>query len=126
MRVGLALACVVAAATLPLQAHDLYSHLKDAAGGSCCDDRDCRPAPYRFIADNLQMFVDGRWIDVPMTQVQYRALLGDSGTTDGGHWCGSTYEPDASGLNRLYITKCAVLPPRAASAEVGWLGVSER
>ena len=23
---------------LPLQAHDIYSHLKDKSGASCCDD----------------------------------------------------------------------------------------
>ena len=36
---------------LPIQAHDIYSHLRDEGGGSCCDDRDCEPVPYRFIAD---------------------------------------------------------------------------
>lgn len=30
---------------LPAQAHDIYSHLTDQEGGSCCNERDCRPAP---------------------------------------------------------------------------------
>ncbi len=29
---------------LPIQAHDIYSHLRDEGGGSCCDNQDCRPA----------------------------------------------------------------------------------
>jgi hypothetical protein len=29
----------------PTEAHDIYSPLKDRRGKSCCDDRDCRPAP---------------------------------------------------------------------------------
>jgi hypothetical protein len=103
---------ILAGSLLPAQAHDIYSHLVDGAGASCCDKRDCRPAPYRFILGVLQMFVDERWIDVPMKRVQYRALLGDTGETDGGHWCGSAYEPDFRSLEGLYVTKCAILPPQ--------------
>ena len=109
----LALAAAALAASLrPIPAHDLYSHLSDEKGVRCWDDLDCRPAPYRFIAGELQMFVDGRWIDVPLAWVQDRALPGDDGETDGGHWCGAAYEPDFSYLKNLYITKCAVLPPQ--------------
>jgi hypothetical protein len=60
----------------PIQAHDIYSHLRDEGGGSCCDDRDCEPVLYRFIADGVQMFVDKRWIEVPSARIQYRALPG--------------------------------------------------
>lgn len=97
---------------LPARAHDIYSHLLDGAGASCCDKQDCRPAPYRFILARLQMLVDGQWINVPMKRVQYRALQGDTGETDGGHWCGSSYEPDYRSLEGLYVTKCAILPPQ--------------
>jgi hypothetical protein len=102
---------------LPIQAHDIYSHLTNEAGASCCDDRDCRPALYRFLASGLQMFVDRRWIDVPSELVQYRALPGDTGETGGGHWCGSATEFEF--LGNLYMTKCAVLPPQSASVEYG-------
>ncbi len=102
---------------LPIQAHDIYSHLRDAGGGSCCDDRDCRPALHRVTASGVQMFVDQRWIDVPSSTIQYRALPGDTGETYGGHWCGSAYEPDFSNLGALYMTKCAILPPQSASAQ---------
>jgi hypothetical protein len=34
----------------PTQAHDIYSHLRDRLGGSCCNEKDCRPAPYRMTA----------------------------------------------------------------------------
>src|SRR3954467_1644400 len=61
----------------------------------------------------LQMFVDGRWIEVPSEQIQYRALLGDTGETGGGHWCGAAFEPS---LGSLYITRCAILPPKSAFA----------
>jgi hypothetical protein len=109
---------------LPTQAHDIYSHLVDDVGASCCDNRDCQPVLYRFIANGVQMFVDRRWIDVPSDRIQYRSLPGDTGETGGGHWCGSTYEPDFSNLGALYMTKCAILPPQSASTQVEWLGFS--
>jgi hypothetical protein len=102
---------------LPIQAHDIYSHLVDEVGASCCDNKDCRPVPYRFIASGVQMFIDKRWIDVPSDRIQYRALPGDTGETRGGHWCGSTYNPDFSDVGALYMTKCAILPPQSASAQ---------
>ena len=101
---------------LPTQAHDIYSHLVDEVGVSCCDDQDCRPVPYRFIATGVQMFVDKLWINVPSDRIQYRSLPGDTGETGGGHWCGSAYEPDFRNHEGLYVTKCAVLPPQSASA----------
>jgi hypothetical protein len=38
----------VLAASLPLQAPDIYSHLKDAGGGSCCDNRERNFAEWRL------------------------------------------------------------------------------
>jgi hypothetical protein len=101
----------------PTLAHDIYSHLRDEGGGSCCNDQDCRPALYRLTARGVQMYVDQEWINVPNERIQYRALPGDRGETWGGHWCGSVYEPDFSNLGGLYMTKCAILPPQAASAQ---------
>lgn len=119
MRVRFALiSAVLISLPHPDQAHDIYSHLTDDRGGSCCDDRDCRPAPYRFLASGLQMFVDGGWIDVPSEQVQYPGLPGDTGESGGGHWCGSTYRPDFNSPGTLFLTKCAILPPQSASAPV--------
>jgi hypothetical protein len=94
---------------LPAQAHDIYSHLTDQEGGSCCGERDCRPAPYRMTAGGVKMFVDGEWIAVPDYMIQYRALLGDTGETDGGHWCGRMQ--NGQGQRMDYATHCAVLPP---------------
>ena len=56
------------------QAHDIYSPLKDRGGNSCCDDGDCRPAPYRVRPTGVQMFVKGEWIWVPDHTIQYRTL----------------------------------------------------
>jgi len=114
-----ALVAVVLAASVPppIHAHDLYSHLSDEVGASCCDNRDWCPALYRVSASGVQMLVDQRWIDVPDERIQYRALLGDTGETGGGHWCGSTYKPDFGNPTTVYLTKCAVLPPRSASAQ---------
>jgi hypothetical protein len=109
---------------LPIQAHDIYSHLTDQGGKSCCDDGDCRPAPFRLTASGVEMFVDGQWISVPSEKVQYRALPGDRGETGGGHWCGSTYEPIPSPVEILHTTTCAILPPQAASAHLDGLGIS--
>lgn len=97
---------------LPVKAHDGYSHLIDKSGASCCNDRDCHPAPYRFTPTGLQMFVNRRWIDVPSEKIQYVAIPGDTGETGGGHWCGLAYEPS---VGPLYITHCAILPPQSAS-----------
>jgi hypothetical protein len=50
----------------PTQAHDIYSHLTDSNGKSCCDEKDCRPVPYRVTPAGVQMFIDGEWIVVPI------------------------------------------------------------
>ena len=71
-----ALVAIVLAASLPIRAHDLYSHLLDEVGASCCDDQDCRPALHRVSASGVQMLVDQRWIDVPDERIQYRACWG--------------------------------------------------
>ena len=123
---ALPLAVLVINLPSPLPAHDLYSHLVDEVGASCCDNRDCRPARYRVSATGVQMFVDQRWIDVPDERIQYRALPGDTGETGGGHWCGSFYQPDVSSRSILHMTKCAVLPPQSASSQVEWLSISGR
>jgi hypothetical protein len=91
------------------QAHDIYSPLKDRRGNGCCDDGDCRPAPYRVTPTGVQMFVEGEWIVVPDFTIQYRALPGDTGETDGGHWCG--YVQNGYGDRMAYATHCAILPP---------------
>ena len=116
-RTALVAVVLVASLPLPIRAHDIYSHLIDEVGASCCDNRDCRPALHRVSASGVQMLVDQRWIDVPDERIQYRALLGDTGETGGGHWCGSTYKPDFGTPNTVYMTKCAVLPPQSASVQ---------
>jgi hypothetical protein len=93
----------------PADAHDIYSHLRDRSGKSCCDETDCRPAPYRVTPTGVQMFVEGEWIAVPDYTIQYRALLGDTGETDGGHWCGRMQ--NGQGQRMDYATHCAILPP---------------
>jgi hypothetical protein len=108
---------LVGSLPLPIQAHDIYSHLVDETGGSCCDNKECRPAFYHLTASGLQMFVDGEWIAVPNERIQYRGLLGDTGETGGGHWCGSAFTPDfpdSRNLGAIYMTKCAILPPNSA------------
>ena len=79
---------VLISVPLPTPANDIYSHLRDERGASCCDDQDCRPAFYRLTTRGVQMYVDQQWIDVPEERIQYRALPGDRGETGGGHWCG--------------------------------------
>ena len=110
-------AVLVTGFALPIQAHDIYSHLRDQLGASCCNDQDCRPALYRLTARGVQMYVDQEWINVPKDRVQYRSLPGDTGATYGGHWCGSIHEPDFRNPEGRYVTKCAILPPQAASAQ---------
>jgi len=92
-----------------LNAHDIYTLLKDSSGRSCCNEHDCRPAQYRLTSDGVQMLVGGKWIVVPAPTIQYRTLDGDTGETAGGHWCGLT-----GGF--VTVTYCAVLPPNSASS----------
>jgi len=92
-----------------IEAHDIYSPLRDRAGRNCCDEGDCRPAPYRVRPTGVQMFLEGEWIWVPDQTIQYRALPGDTGETDGGHWCGR-FE-NGAGFELRYVTYCAILPP---------------
>ena len=91
----------------PTEAHDIYLPLRDRAGRNCCDDGDCRPAPYRVRPTGVQMLVEGKWIWVPDHTIQYRALSGDTGETDGGHWCGRF----GTAFEMGYATFCAILPP---------------
>jgi hypothetical protein len=95
--------------TFPAEAHDIYSHLQDRSGNSCCDNKDCRPAPYRVKATGVQMFVGGNWISVHDYAIQYRALPGDTGETGGGHWCGRIRNRHGDDMD--HETHCAVLPP---------------
>ena len=38
---------LVALSSTPVRAHDIYRHLVDGNGASCCSDKDCMPAPFR-------------------------------------------------------------------------------
>jgi hypothetical protein len=98
---------------LPTDAHDIYSPLRDSKGASCCNGRDCRPAPYRVTPTGVQMYVDGGWIAIPDETIRYRALPGDPGGTGGTHWCG-TYNEHVD--MAILVTHCAVVPPKSAIA----------
>jgi len=103
-----ALLAITASWPAPIEAHDIYTTLKDRFGASCCSEHDCRPAHYRMTASGVQMLVSGGWIVVPDETIQYRTLEGDTGETAGGHWCGIT------GFGTR--THCAILPPSSASS----------
>lgn len=99
-------------------AHDIYSELYSNYGTACCDASDCRPALYKVVAGGVQMQVDQKWISVPPSAIQYRTLLGDSGKTAGGHWCGrraNDVEELNDGSGNGYFTFCAILPPSFAA-----------
>jgi hypothetical protein len=99
---------IVALGTERTFAHDIYTHLKSKSGKSCCDNSDCRPAPYRVTSSGVEMLVGETWVWVPRGRVEYRTLEGDTGETNGGHWCGEWYDGG-------FITYCAFLPPNLAS-----------
>lgn len=113
-RVALISTVLIASLPLPIQSHDIYSDVVDRAGKSCCDNRDCRPAHYRVKGGGVQMFVYGQWLVIPRDKIQYQAIPDDTGETAGGHWCGQGQQGD----NYIfYATRCAILPPQAASAQ---------
>jgi hypothetical protein len=98
---------------MPVEAHDIYTHLKNERGAACCDGTDCRPAHYRIKGGHVQMLVDGKWFPIFDDAITYRVLEGDTGETNGGHWCGKRQ----SGMSWDYLhTHCAVLPPKVTSA----------
>ncbi len=59
------------------QAHDIYTHLKSRSGKSCCDNSDCRPAPYRTTSSGVEMLVGETWVWVPRLTARFypRRLL---------------------------------------------------
>jgi hypothetical protein len=117
----LSAALLVAMSSAQIRAHDIYSHLKDKGGAPCCNEKDCRPAPFKVIARGVQMLVAGKWINIPADMLQYRSLAGDTGVSGGGHWCGSTdWGYDGVGFPDLYgVTRCAILPPNFSLATFG-------
>ena len=67
------------------------------------------PAHYRITSSGVEMLVRETWVGVPRGIIEYRMLEGDSGETNGGHWCGERYEGG-------FVTYCAFLPPTLAAA----------
>jgi hypothetical protein len=90
------------------QAHDIYTHLKSRSGTDCCNGSDYRPVQYRVTSLGFEMLIGETWILVPHDSIQYRVLEGDTGETNGGHWCGEPYDGG-------FITYCAFLPPSLTS-----------
>ena len=115
LKLALFVALLLLDPELPSEAHDIYSHLTDPAGASCCSEHDCRPVPYRVTKTGVQMCLDGDWDHVPDGTIQYRALPGDTGETRGGYWCGpAIYEYGGRAVR--HVTHCAILPPNFTSA----------
>jgi hypothetical protein len=113
LRCAVASLVLLAIGPAATKAHDIYIGLYSKYGTACCDHSDCRPARYRETSVGVQMLVDLEWISVPPDAIQYRLLLGDSGESGGGHWCGHRVnEPSETG----YFTFCAILPPRLTTS----------
>ena len=103
-----AMSCVLMFAS-PCLAHDpaghaqhhdaFYKSLKQPGTNvSCCNDRDCRPAPHRVTPNGVQFFIAGKWFTPPAEKL----IETDESPT--GHWCGvgeNYSEP---------ITFCAIVP----------------
>ncbi len=70
---ALVLLAITASWPAPIEAHDIYTTLKDRFGGSCCNEHDCRPAHYRITAAGVQMLVREKWIVVPDETIQHPA-----------------------------------------------------
>jgi hypothetical protein len=107
------LACIalIAAWATPIQAHDIYTHLMNKRGASCCDGSECRPALYRIRPWGVQMQVDDGWFDISEDLIDYRMLENDTGETNGGHWCGR-HETAPYSTWMYFKTYCAFLPPK--------------
>jgi hypothetical protein len=66
------------------RAHDWYRGLLSRRGDSCCDERDCRPVPYRPNAQTgrEEIKANGRW-----WPVDYDVVLGVPTPDGGAHAC---------------------------------------
>ena len=72
---------------------------------SCCDNKDCGPADYKFDGDGnlfMRRFQETKWWPIPKEKIMYR------NTPDGdAHLCGVEVDEKYSEMNVVY---CAVLP----------------
>jgi hypothetical protein len=64
-----------------INAHDIYTGLKNSSGRSCCADHDCRPAHYRLTPAGVQMLISGQWIVVPKLSKRFFACALSSRTS---------------------------------------------
>ena len=66
-----AVALAAAAAVGPAGAHDWYRGLESPSGLRCCEERDCRPVPYRLNAEagREEIEANGRWWTVEYDKV---------------------------------------------------------
>jgi hypothetical protein len=60
------------------------------------------------------MLIDQQWLEIPSESIEYRSLDGDTGETNGAHWCGG--EIADPHIAMLY-TYCAFLPPNLSSLQ---------
>ena len=58
----------------PVDAHDIYMHLKTPLGFHCCTGQDCRPARLSERRGWHRNAVDNRWLPVAGYDVMYRSL----------------------------------------------------
>jgi hypothetical protein len=87
----------------PAPAHGWYHGLRSPRGVECCDDRDCRPVPYRLNASSgrEEIEVEGRW-----WPIEYENVLALP-TPDGeAHACWSS-------LGDQLQFRCIILPGMA-------------
>ena len=59
------------------------------------------------------MLIDGSWFYIDPDYIEYRALDGDTGETNGGHWCGRHASTPYTTWT-FFQTYCAFLPPNLA------------
>ena len=80
--------------------HEWYRGLRSPRSNNCCNDRDCRPVPYRSSpgSSEHEIFINGAWMRVP-----HDAIVGMFSPDGQTHacWSGSGASP--------YI-RCVILP----------------
>src|SRR3712207_6617225 len=84
------------------QAHSIYTGLKDRAGVSCCDNRDCRPVATCVLSDKHEgMVLDGDCVSIPWDKVL------DTPAPDGGtHACWNNVLQDGK---LKHLSRCVLL-----------------
>lgn len=88
--------------------HSWYRGLRSPEGESCCNEKDCRPVPSRYVVGAegpavLEILISGRWTPVPPDRILPQP------SPDGGvHACYSDPAPFMTETTSGLVIRCVI------------------